>query len=148
MTYPTECENFLNFSSEKINITQSFYLESMFPIIFFPCLKLCYFDLFSLQTCREISLKLKPTFSPHIPPSHFLKQIFDTIISDDLLIINNSLLTGTFPVCFKLATVTHVLKKPTLNSAVYANYRPILNLSLSKTLDLKKKKKLNSSKSI
>jgi len=40
MTYPTECENFLNFSSEKINITQSFYLESMFPIIFFSLLEI------------------------------------------------------------------------------------------------------------
>lgn len=45
-------------------------------------------------------------------------------------------LTGAFPACFKLATVTPILKKLSLDSAVYANYRPISNLSfLSKILE-------------
>lgn len=139
MFSPTDCENFLNFFSDKINTTraQVFTSREHVPDPTFSSSQWRHFELISLQTCREITLKLKSTFSPQdILPSRFIKQVFDTVGSDVLYIINNSLLTGAFPACFKLATVTPILKKPSLNSAVYANYRPISNLSfLSKILE-------------
>ncbi len=94
------------------------------------------FELVTVQTCREITLKLKSTFSPfYVIPSRFVKQIFDTIGSDLVIIINNCLKTGPVLECFKLASVTPIRKKPSLDTAVYSNFRPISNLRfLSKIL--------------
>jgi len=65
-----------------------------------------------------------------------MKQVFYTVGLDILHIINNRLLTEISPACFKLDTVTPILKKLSLGPAVYANYRPISNLSLlSKILE-------------
>ncbi|KAI2667116.1 Rap1 GTPase-GDP dissociation stimulator 1-A [Labeo rohita] len=62
------CEKFLSFS-DKINTIRA-------QVEFAPV---------SLQICREITLKLKPTFSAHdILPSCFLKLIFDTVGADIL----------------------------------------------------------------
>ncbi len=50
-------------------------------------------------------------------------------------IINTSLLTGIFPTAFKQARVTPLLKKPTLNTSLLENYRPVsLLLFIAKTL--------------
>ena len=50
--------------------------------------------------------------------------------------INLSLLTGYVPQSFKLAVIKPLLKKPTLDPEVLANYRPISNLPfLSKILE-------------
>ncbi len=50
--------------------------------------------------------------------------------------INPSLLTGCVPQSFKVAVLKALLKKPTLNPEVLANYRPISKLPfLSKTLE-------------
>ncbi len=87
------------------------------------------FELVMIQTCREITLKLKSTFSSFdIIPSRFVKQIFDTIGSDLVIIINNCLKTGTAPEYFKVASVTPICKKPSLDTADYSNFRPISNL--------------------
>ncbi len=50
--------------------------------------------------------------------------------------INPSLLTGYIPQSFKVVVLKPLLKKPTLNAEVLANYRPISNLPfLSKVLE-------------
>ncbi len=51
-------------------------------------------------------------------------------------IINTSLLTGIFPTTFKQARVTPLLKKPTLNTSLIENYRPVSLLPfIAKTLE-------------
>ncbi len=51
-------------------------------------------------------------------------------------IINTSLLTGIFPTAFKQARVAPLLKKPTLNTSLLENYRPISLLPfIAKTLE-------------
>ncbi len=51
-------------------------------------------------------------------------------------IINTSLLTGIFPTAFKQARVTPLLKKPTLNTFLLENYRPVSLLPfVAKTLE-------------
>ncbi len=51
-------------------------------------------------------------------------------------IINTSLLTGIFPTAFKQARVTPLLKKPTLNTFLLENYRPVSLLPfIAKTLE-------------
>ncbi len=48
---------------------------------------------------------------------------------------NTSLLTGIFPTAFKQAWVTPLLKKPTLNTSLIENYRPVSLLPfIAKTL--------------
>ena len=50
--------------------------------------------------------------------------------------INLSLLSGYVPQSFKVAVIKPLLKKPTLDPGVLANYRPISNLPfLSKILE-------------
>ncbi len=50
--------------------------------------------------------------------------------------INTSLLTGIFPTAFKQARVTPLLKKPTLNTSLIENYRPVSLLPfIAKTLE-------------
>ncbi len=48
-------------------------------------------------------------------PSHFFKQIVDTIGPDLVFFINMCLSTGTVPDCLKHASVTPRLKKPNLD---------------------------------
>ncbi len=51
-------------------------------------------------------------------------------------IINTSLRTGIFPTAFKQARVTPLLKKPTLNTSLLENYRPVSLLPfIAKTLE-------------
>ncbi len=51
-------------------------------------------------------------------------------------IINTSLLTGTFPNAIKQSQVTPLLKKPTLNTSLLENYRPVSLLPfIAKTLE-------------
>ncbi len=58
-----------------------------------------------------------PTTWPLDPiPSHLLQAISPSFLPALTHIINTSLPTGTFPNAFKLALVTPVLKKSTLNT--------------------------------
>ncbi len=58
-------------------------------------------------------------------PSHLLQAISPTLLPALTHIINTSLLTGTFPTAFKQARATPLLKKPSLNSSLLENYRPL-----------------------
>ncbi len=79
-------------------------------------------------TEAEVSklLSSHPTTCPLDPiPSHLLQAISPTLLPAFTHIINTSLVTGTFPTAFKQARVTSLLKKPTLNTSLLENYRPI-----------------------
>ncbi len=74
----------------------------------------------------KLLLSSHPTTCPLDPiPSHLLQAISPTLLPALTHIINTFLLTGTFPTAFKQARVTPLLKKPTLNTSLKENYRPI-----------------------
>ncbi len=96
--------------------------------------------LFCPLTEAEVSkllLSSHPTTCPLDPiPSHLLQAIPPTLLPALTHIINTSLLTGIFPTAFKQARVTPLLKKPTLNTSLMENYRPISLLPfIAKTLE-------------
>ncbi len=69
-------------------------------------------------------------------PSHLLQAISPTLLPALTHIINTSLLTGIFPTAFKQARVTPLLRKPTLNTSLLENYRPVSLLPfIAKTLE-------------
>ncbi len=69
-------------------------------------------------------------------PSHLLQAISPALLPALTHIINTSLLTGIFPTAFKQARVTPLLKKPTLNTSLLENYRPVSLLPfIAKTLE-------------
>ncbi len=71
-----------------------------------------------------------------LSPSHLLQAISPTLLPALTHIINTSLLTGIFPTAFKQARVIPLLKKPTLNTSLLGNYRPVSLLPfVAKTLE-------------
>ncbi|XP_073668112.1 uncharacterized protein [Paramisgurnus dabryanus] len=100
----------------------------------------CSLPSFSLLSEADVSKVLAsnhPTTCPLDPiPTHLLQAISPSVIPALTHIINSSLSTGTFPVVFKEARITPLLKKPTLNPAMLENYRPVSLLPfISKTLE-------------
>ncbi len=85
----------------------------------------------------KLLLSNHPTTCPLDPiPSHLLQVISPTLLPALTHIINTSLLTGIFPTAFKQARVTPLLKKPTLNTSLLENYRPVSLLPfIAKTLE-------------
>ena len=69
-------------------------------------------------------------------PTRLLKEVVPVIVTSLLDMIILSLLSGYVPQSFKVAAIKTLLKKPTLDPGVLANYRPISNLPfLSKILE-------------
>lgn len=69
-------------------------------------------------------------------PTCLLKSCIDVLIKPITSMINLSLSEGVFPMSFKKAHVTPLLKKPTLSKDDMKNYRPVSNLSfISKVLE-------------
>ncbi len=85
----------------------------------------------------KLLLSSHPTTCPLDPiPSHLLQAISPALLPAFTHIINTSLLTGIFPTAFKQAWVTPLLKKPTLNTSLLENYRPVSLLPfIAKTLE-------------
>ncbi len=74
----------------------------------------------------KLLLSSHPTTCPLDPiPTHLLQAISPALLPALTHIINTSHLTGIFPTAFKQAWVTPLLKKPTLNTSLIENYRPI-----------------------
>ena len=61
-------------------------------------------------------------------PTTLLKEHIDTLLPSITKIVNTSLANGYFPLELRSATVTPILKKPSLDKEVYRNYRPVSNL--------------------
>uniref|UniRef100_A0A3B3HJ88 Reverse transcriptase domain-containing protein n=1 Tax=Oryzias latipes TaxID=8090 RepID=A0A3B3HJ88_ORYLA len=69
-------------------------------------------------------------------PTRLFKETFPLINDCILTMINTSLETGYMPQSFKYAVVIPLLKKPSLDPSILANYRPISNLPfISKILE-------------
>ncbi len=85
----------------------------------------------------KLLLSCHPTTCPLDPiPSHLLQAISPTLLPALTHIINTSLRTGIFPTAYKQARVTPLLKKPTLNTSLLENYRPVSLLPfVAKTLE-------------
>ncbi len=70
-------------------------------------------------------------------PTKLLKDMLPQVSTFLLDMVNSSLLTGYVPQSFKVAAIKPLLKKPTLDPEVLANYRPISNLPfLSEILEV------------
>ncbi len=85
----------------------------------------------------KLLLSSHPTTCPLDPiPSHLLQAISPALLPALTHIISTSLLTGIFPTAFKKARITPLLKKPTLNTSLLENYRPVSLLPfIVKTLE-------------
>jgi hypothetical protein len=69
-------------------------------------------------------------------PTFVLKRIVGLIAPYIVELFNRSLEAGQFPICFKEAYITPILKKPGLDNTEVGSYRPISNLPvLSKLLE-------------
>ncbi len=84
------------------------------------------FNSISLQSLKEVITKLKPFPSPHdIIHPRYLKQIIDIVGSGLVSLLNKCLQSGFIPDSLKTATVTPVLKKPSLDASILANFQPV-----------------------
>ena len=69
-------------------------------------------------------------------PTWLLKKCLGPLLPSITAVLNHSLATGCVPDAFKIAHVTPLIKKPSLDPSVLANYRPVSNLTfLSKVLE-------------
>ncbi len=76
------------------------------------------FNLVSLQTVKEVITKLKPSFCPlDIIHPRFLRQIIETVGPGLVSLLNKCLKSGSTPDDLKMAMVTPVLKKPSLDAS-------------------------------
>uniref|UniRef100_A0A8D3B260 Reverse transcriptase domain-containing protein n=1 Tax=Scophthalmus maximus TaxID=52904 RepID=A0A8D3B260_SCOMX len=109
-------------ASEPI-VSPNLYLECFSPIDLA--------ELTSLVTSSKSSTCLLDPI-----PSRLFKDVLPLINNSILDQINLSILTGYVPKAFKVAVVKPLLKKPTLDPDILANYRPISNLPfISKILE-------------
>lgn len=88
-------------------------------------------DLISIiSSSKSASCLLDPV------PTRLHKDVFPLVNAAILNQINLSLVTGYVPQTFKVAVINPLLKKPSLDPEVLANYRPISNLPyISKILE-------------
>ena len=79
----------------------------------------------------------RPTTCPLDPiPSNILQAISPAVLPAITQVMNASFHSGTFPSLFKVARVTPLLKKPSLDPTQVENYRPVSLLTLlSKTIE-------------
>ena len=77
-------------------------------------------------------------------PTSLVKECADILITPITKIVNYSITEGSFPNCFKMAYVTPLQKKPSLDRNILKNYRPVSNLSfISKLIEKVVAKQLN-----
>ena len=82
-----------------------------------------------------VRLSLSATPPPHVLTHSIFKQVFNSVSSHVLKIINTSLQTGIFPDAFKTAVVKPLLKKPNLDGNTVASYRLTESQYRRRTLD-------------
>ena len=128
---PAVCEDFLRFFIDKVTLTRALISPPAFdPSLSVPCSAvLDTFQPVTLSFVQDIVSHLKPTGSPDdIVPPRLFKEVFPTVGTYFLKVINSSLSSGVVPVSFKHAVVQPLLKKPGLDPSVLANFRPISKL--------------------
>uniref|UniRef100_A0AAZ1Y2P9 Reverse transcriptase domain-containing protein n=1 Tax=Oreochromis aureus TaxID=47969 RepID=A0AAZ1Y2P9_OREAU len=128
--------DFMNFFTNKIlifreKITNNHPTDVILSTATFSTIdvKLGSFSPIDLSELTSIITSSKPSTCLLDPiPTKLLKEVLPLINSSILKMINLSLIIGYVPQAFKLAVVKPLLKKPSLDPAVLANYRPISNL--------------------
>ena len=98
------------------------------------------FSIFSQVTDLQVAKVIRSSASKSCDldplPPQIMKMVLSELLPIITAIINKSLNTGTFPGRYKLALVSPLLKKQTLDPDVCKNYRPVSNLAfLSKVLE-------------
>ena len=91
-------------------------------------------------------LKSSPSKSCYLDPipTSLVKECADILITPITKIVNYSITEGSFPNCFKMAYVTPLQKKLSLDRNILKNYRPVSNLSfISKLIEKVVAKQLN-----
>ena len=76
-----------------------------------------------ISTTKSKSCNLDPI------PTTLLKATIDPLLPTLCKIVNKSIESNTFPDAFKTATVTPILKKPSLSAENMSNYRPVSGLA-------------------
>lgn len=123
------CESFLGFLKEKVVklglVTHIPPIELSLP----PQLSVSWdvFELVSLQSLTDTIDKLKPSFSSYdVIHPRFLKQIVDSVGPGLVSFLNKCLSTRVVPAHLKVAAVTPLLKKPSLDLSVLKKLSPYL----------------------
>ena len=89
----------------------------------------------SEQELRNVILKSKPTTCSVDPTTSLFLDCLDDLLPTLTQIVNDSLLSGSFPSVFKPVGVRPRLKKPTLDHNI-KNHRTVSDLSfLSKVIE-------------
>ena len=91
-------------------------------------------------------LKSSPSKSCDLDPipTSLVKECADILFTPITKIVNYSITEGSFLNCFKMAYVTLLQKKPSLDRNILKNYRPVSNLSfISKLIEKVVAKQLN-----
>jgi len=91
-------------------------------------------------TCEQIPSVIMKSLCKHSQldplPTRLLKRCVSQLAPFLTVLINSSLSQGMVPECMKVAIVTPLLKKPSLDTTDINNYRPVSNLSfISKLLE-------------
>ena len=88
------------------------------------------FKSLSCDEVKKLILSSSPKSCSLDPiPTQFLFQHVDVLIDCLTSIINDSLLSGVMPLCFRKAIISPLIKKPNLDQNELKNYRPVSNLS-------------------
>ena len=137
------CNDFIDFFSKKVENIRS--LLSSSPDLPVPTTDpqpgvakpLCCFRNTTQQEVEDIIRTMKPATCALDPlPTDLVKSNLSVISPLITQVINDSLQAGHVPPALKTAIIKPLLKKPTLDPEVLANYRPISNLSfISKALE-------------
>ncbi len=123
-------DDFATFFTDKTRTISSQFspprtqdLQQTTPTAQTPIFSFC--PLTEMEVSKLLLSSHLTTCPPDPMPSHLPQAISPTLLPELTHIINTSLLTGIFPTASKQARVTPLLKKPTLNTSVIENYRPV-----------------------
>ena len=128
------CEHFAKYFCDKIRTIRANCLNQVddVPSVQKPKIRNTFFNLepASEDEVRKIIMKsASKSCDLDSIPVNILKALLDILIKPITTIINLSLESGTFPLSFKEAHVTPLLKKANLPVNNLKNYRPVSNLS-------------------
>ena len=95
------------------------------------------FQSVSIDELKKIIAKCNKSFCElDMLPECLFNECLDIMLPHIITVFNQSLSSGVFPSEFKQSLVIPLLKKPSLDSNVLKNYRPVSNLSfISKVLE-------------
>ena len=112
------------------------------PPVRSPLNDMCPTDKEELQ--KIIEARPSTCCSLDVLPTWLLKTTLPATLPTLVRIVNTSLVNGEFPKAFKIASVTPLLKKTSLDQNVLNNYRPISNLAfIGKVIEKVVLKRLN-----